>query len=143
MKVFRTKKHYGRIILISALFGLPLLIFLKIPLIYRIAILLLLIGITLLSTLDLRIDTEKISIKYPFLFFLDEVIINWESLKKVKVVYRSGLTHGAMMPSFIHFIGIERVKKVNYKLSREELQTVRNLVESKGIVFECKNSPYD
>lgn len=142
MKNFCTSKHYDRLIFIAVLFGLPVIIFLNIPLILRLVIVLIFVGVIFSSTLDMIVDQKKISIKYPFLLFWKDNVINWESLSKVVVVYRSGLTHGSMMPSYIEFTENKMSKKVNYRLSKEELQILEELVKSKKVAFECINNPY-
>ena len=143
MKVFRTKRHFDRLIFVSILFGLPILLFLDVNFGYRIILVTILIIIPILSTLDLEVDSNEISIKYPFIFFIKSENISWESVKKIEIVFRNGLTHGAMMPSYILFIDEKFSKKVNYKLSKEELTILVNIVSNKGVGYECKNNPYN
>lgn len=92
---------------------------------------------------DLIIDYEKIIIQYPFLKIAKRNIIPWGYIKEIQINFRSGLTHGAMMPSYIEFEKKDQTSsKVYYKLSKEELKLLNSIAMSKGIRLIIKNNPY-
>ena len=96
-----------------------------------------------ISTVDIIVNESNIQIEYPYMPFNKNVFFKWGGINKVEVVYRGGCTHGAMMPSYMifHFKNGKQ-KKENYRLSREELNLLKSLIESKGVKFICKNNPY-
>lgn len=95
------------------------------------------------SITDLIIDGEKIIIQYPLFKIAKRKIIPLEYIKEIEINFRSGITHGAMMPSYIEFYKKDQTSsKVYYKLSKEELELFNSIMESMGIRLIIKNNPY-
>src|SRR5690606_7596780 len=135
-------KRYGRLIFIIIVFGVPIIVFLDVPFAYRLIIVVVFVCLVFSSMLEMVVNKNQISIKYPFSILVKEVI-HWKDITMVEVVYRSGLTHGARMPSYIRFIAKNESKKIDYRLSKEELNNFEEVVKLKGVKFKCINNPYE
>jgi hypothetical protein len=142
MSNFKTTRHNGRLLFLAFLFGIPLFLFLKIPILFRFFMVLIFIGILFITTNDLELNDNEIIIKFPFLPFVKRKKLLWKDIKVIKVEFRGALTHGAMMPSYIQFVGNKINERINYKLSKEELIALEKLIRLKGVEFVCLNSPY-
>ena|SRR5690554_6763783 len=144
MKRFKTRRHLERYMVVLLVFILPLFIFLKYPVILKITFLLPIFVIPLLSITDLIVDNKKIIIHYPFLKIVKKNIILWDLVESLKINFREGITHGALMPSYIEIVTKDgKSSKVYYKLSMVELKLFKDIVESKGKILEIINNPYD
>jgi hypothetical protein len=139
---FKSKRSYGRLTFILVFTFILCWFVFDMNIYYSLSISFVIVILLLFTDNDLIIDLNMIQIKYPYNFLMDDINISWDKLTKVDVVYRSGLTHGSKNPSFIVFISNKSVKEFNYRLDREELLTVRRIVRSKNVEFDCKFCPY-
>ena len=123
MSQFKTDRRYGNLVFLGILIVIPLL-FLHVSFFIKLLIFLGYIAIFLVATTDINSSNDGMIIRKPFNPIYSDALFYWNDLLKVRVVYRGGITHGAMMPSYIEFTGKGKSRKVNYRLSKEELQTL-------------------
>lgn len=143
MKYFKTKRHLERYIVIFIIFIVPLFIYLEYSIIIKITFLLPIILIPILSITDLTVDNENVVIDYPFLKIVKKNIVKWSFIESLKVNFRKGLTHGALMPSYIEIETKDGDSfKVYYKLTKKELELLKSIVDVKGKAIKIINNPF-
>lgn len=141
MKYFKTKREIKRLLYISSIIILPLLYFLDNPLIINILIVAPIILLPLLFTNELIVNEEKIIVNYPFI--KKRNIIFWNQVKELKIFYKDALIYGSFNPGYIQINIINnKVKRVFYKVSYEELQILEEIVKAKEKSFVVINNPF-
>lgn len=109
----------------------------------KILIIVFLLGFQIITFDQIIFNEKRITILYPFFKLIKPKNIDWEQISKIVLTYRSGLTHGPMMPSSveIHIIG-QKPTKVYYHPTKEELSLLIEIVEGANKTLIIKNNPY-
>lgn len=144
----RTREFTTRLRLVELLFSIivisvPTLIFIKADLFIRIVLVVAWSLYAVLDSSQLVLSSIGIEKIYPFNPLRKGILVKWGETKKVSIHFRNGLTHGAMMPSYIELIlksGSRR--RINLKLKEEELKTLIEMAEENRVDARVINNPY-
>jgi len=105
--------------------------------------------ILIFSTIDILtfkqviFNEKRIVILYPFFKLIKPKHIDWGEILKIILCFRSGLTHGPMLPSYLEIQRYEQKSiKVYFHPTKEELDLLIDIVESANKKIVIKNNPY-